>query len=560
MNNKIIIYQVFTRLFGNSNTTRKENGTLAENGCGKMSFFDAATLRRIKKLGVTHVWYTGIIRHASKTDYSAYGIPRQHPAVVKGNAGSPYAITDYYDVDPDLADNIDDRMSEFERLVERSHKAGLKVIIDFVPNHVARQYKSVKKTEGVKDLGETDDTGMGFSPRNNFYYCTDTPFEPYFDLNDETGTPYSEFPAKATGNDHFDSHPGINDWYETVKLNYGIDYCDAGGRSYHFDPIPDTWQKMVDIISFWAGKGIDGFRCDMAEMVPTEFWSWAIAKVKSAHPDILFIGEVYNPSLYRSFVACGFDYLYDKVGMYDCLCGVMRGHCRASEITRQWQSVDDIKDNMLYFLENHDELRIASDFLAGDARRGVPAAIVSILMNKNPFMLYAGQEFGERGMDKEGFSGLDGRTTIFDYWTVLSLYHGYINRRKLTDGEKSLEKKYSMLLNLANKEKAISDGLFFDLMYANQDGNLFNQSSLYAFLRKCSNEVLLVVANFSQEEAECSVRLPHHAFEYLNLPEKTVTASDLLSEGNAISFELKPDCLVHMSVPGCGGRIYKFKV
>ena len=560
MNNKIIIYQVFTRLFGNSNTTRKENGTLAENGCGKMSFFDAATLRRIKKLGVTHVWYTGIIRHASKTDYSAYGIPHQHPAVVKGNAGSPYAITDYYDVDPDLADNIDDRMSEFEQLVERSHKAGLKVIIDFVPNHVARQYKSVKKPEGVKDLGETDDTGMGFSPRNNFYYCTDTPFEPYFDLNDETGTPYSEFPAKATGNDHFDSHPGINDWYETAKLNYGIDYCDAGGRSYHFDPIPDTWQKMVDIISFWAGKGIDGFRCDMAEMVPTEFWSWAIAKVKSAHPGILFIGEVYNPSLYRSFVACGFDYLYDKVGMYDCLCGVMRGHCRASEITRQWQSVDDIKDNMLYFLENHDELRIASDFLAGDARRGVPAAIVSILMNKNPFMLYAGQEFGERGMDKEGFSGLDGRTTIFDYWTVQSLYHGYVNRRKLTDGEKSLEKKYSMLLNLANKEKAISDGLFFDLMYANQDGNLFNQSSLYAFLRKCSNEVLLVVANFSQEEAECSVRLPHHAFEYLNLPEKTVTASDLLSEGNAISFELKPDCLAHMSVPGCGGRIYKFKV
>lgn len=560
MNNKIIIYQVFTRLFGNSNTTRKENGTLAENGCGKMSFFDAATLRRIKKLGVTHVWYTGIIRHASKTDYSAYGIPRQHPAVVKGNAGSPYAITDYYDVDPDLADNIDDRMSEFERLVERSHKAGLKVIIDFVPNHVARQYKSVKKTEGVKDLGETDDTGMGFSPRNNFYYCTDTPFEPYFDLNDETGTPYSEFPAKATGNDHFDSHPGINDWYETVKLNYGIDYCDAGGRSYHFDPTPDTWQKMVDIIGFWAGKGIDGFRCDMAEMVPTEFWSWAIAKVKSAHPGILFIGEVYNPSLYRSFVACGFDYLYDKVGMYDCLCGVMRGHCRASEITRRWQSVDDIKDNMLYFLENHDELRIASDFLAGDARRGVPAAIVSILMNKNPFMLYAGQEFGERGMDKEGFSGLDGRTTIFDYWTVQSLYHGYVNRRKLTDGEKALEKKYSMLLNLANKEKAISNGLFFDLMYANQDGNLFNQSSLYAFLRKCSNEVLLVVANFSQEEAECSVRLPHHAFEYLNLPEKTVTASDLLSEGNAISFELKPDCLVHMSVPGCGGRIYKFKV
>ena len=560
MNDKIIIYQVFTRLFGNHSTTRKENGTLAENGCGKMSFFDATTLRRIKRLGITHVWYTGIIRHASKTDYSAYGIPRQHPAVVKGNAGSPYAITDYYDVDPDLADNVDDRMAEFEQLVERTHKAGLKAIIDFVPNHVARQYKSVKKPEGVKDLGEDDDTGMGFSPRNNFYYCVNTPFEPYFDLNDKDGTAYSECPAKATGNDHFDNHPGINDWYETVKLNYGVDYCDAGGRSYHFDPIPDTWRKMVDIILFWAGKGVDGFRCDMAEMVPTEFWSWAIGKVKAAYPGILFIGEVYNPSLYRSFVACGFDYLYDKVGMYDCLCGVMRSTCPASAITYQWQSVDDIKEHMLYFLENHDELRIASDFLAGDARRGIPAAIVSVLMNSNPFMLYAGQEFGERGMDKEGFSGLDGRTTIFDYWTVSTLYNGYVNRRKLSEDEKALEKTYSLLLNMANNEKAVSNGLFFDLMYANQDGNLFNQSKQYAFLRKYANEVLLVVVNFAQEETECSVCLPHHAFEYLGIPEKTITASDLLSKGDTTSFELKAGNVIKMSVPRYGGRVYKFTV
>ncbi len=560
MNDKIIIYQVFTRLFGNRSTTRKENGTLAENGCGKMSFFDATTLRRIKRLGITHVWYTGIIRHASKTDYSAYGIPRQHPAVVKGNAGSPYAITDYYDVDPDLADNVDDRMAEFEQLMERTHKAGLKVIIDFVPNHVARQYKSVKKPEGVKDLGEDDDTGMSFSPRNNFYYCVNTPFEPYFDLNGKDGTAYSECPAKATGNDHFDNHPGVNDWYETVKLNYGVDYCDAGGRSYHFDPIPDTWQKMVDIISFWAGKGVDGFRCDMAEMVPTEFWSWAIGKVKAAYPGILFIGEVYNPSLYRSFVACGFDYLYDKVGMYDCLCGVMRGSCPASAITYQWQSVDDIKEHMLYFLENHDELRIASDFLAGDARRGIPAAIVSVLMNSNPFMLYAGQEFGERGMDKEGFSGLDGRTTIFDYWTVPTLYNGYVNRRKLSEDEKALEKTYSLLLNMANNEKAASNGLFFDLMYANQDGNLFNQSKQYAFLRKYANEVLLVVVNFAQEETECSVCLPHHAFEYLGIPEKTVAASDLLSKGDTASFKLKAESVIKMSVPGYGGRVYKFTV
>ena len=310
MNDKIIIYQVFTRLFGNRSFVRKENGTLVENGCGKMSFFDTATLRRIKKLGVTHIWYTGIIRHATKTDYSAYDIPRQHPAVVKGNAGSPYAITDYYDVDPDLADDVDNRMIEFENLVARTHKIGLKVIIDFVPNHVARQYKSIKKPDGVKDLGETDDTVMGFSPQNNFYYCVNMPFEPYFDLNDEAGTPYSEFPAKATGNDHFDNHPGVNDWYETVKLNYGVDYCDAGGRSCHFQPIPDTWMKMEGILKFWAGKGVDGFRCDMAEMVPIEFWDWVIRSLKTDYPHLLFIGEVYNPSFYKSFVSAGFGCIF----------------------------------------------------------------------------------------------------------------------------------------------------------------------------------------------------------------------------------------------------------
>ena len=547
-----------TRLFGNRSMVRKENGTLAENGCGKISFFDASILRRIRKLGVTHVWYTGIIRHANKTDYSAYGIPRQHPAVVKGNAGSPYAITDYYDIDPDLADDVNKRMAEFEALVGRTHKAGMKVIIDFVPNHVARQYKSVAKPEGVNDLGEADDKRMGFSTKNNFYYCVDLPFEPYFDLNDETGLPYSEFPAKATGNDHFDSHPGVNDWYETVKLNYGVDYCDAGGRSCHFTPRPDTWAKMVAILKFWAGKGIDCFRCDMAEMVPVEFWNWAIAEVKSCCPELLFIGEVYNPALYRSYVAAGFDYLYDKVGMYDCLCGVMRGTCAASAITWQWQAVDDIRDRMLYFLENHDEVRLASDFLAGDAKRGLPALAVSALMYKNPFMLYAGQEFGERGMDKEGFSGRDGRTTIFDYWTVNSLYSGYVDRKKLTPNEKALEKFYTKLLNVAVSEKAVSDGQFFDLMYANNGSYGFNPDRHYAFLRKYGDEVIFVVANFSDVDVECEVHIPAHAFDVLGLPETTVKAIDLLSTGHPESMELKTDGNVKVNVSANGCKVYKF--
>ncbi|MCD8210330.1 MAG: alpha-amylase family protein, partial [Prevotella sp.] len=471
---KIIIYQVLPRLLGNKCLERKVNGTFEENGCGKMSFFDDSILQRIKALGITHIWYTGIIRHALTKDYSKFGIPKEHPAIVKGNAGSPYAIADYYDVDPDLADDVDRRISEFEELVKRTHKAGLKVIIDFVPNHVARQYKSVAKPKDIQDLAEKDDPNMGFSPQNNFYYCVGQRFEPSFDLYCGQAEPYVEFPAKATGNDRFDNHPEKNDWYETIKLNYGVDYCDFGGKSYHFDPIPNTWDRMTEILKFWASKGVDGFRCDMAEMVPKEFWAYSIEKIKRLHPNILFIGEVYNPGLYRVYLASGFDYLYDKVGMYDCLCGVMRGNCSAQMITQQWQNVNDILPHMLYFLENHDELRLASDFLTGNAYKGIPALIVESLMHQNPFMLYSGQEVGEKGMDAEGFSGQDGRTTIFDYWTVEGLYHEYIDRRKLTFKEKDLEKKYALILNIAKNEKAISKGEFFDLMYVNQDKPSFD--------------------------------------------------------------------------------------
>lgn len=556
---KILIYQIFTRLFGNRSHNCVENGTLAENGCGKMSFFDEQVLRRIKKLGVTHVWYTGVIRHASKTDYSSFGIPCQHPAVVKGRAGSPYAIVDYYDIDPDLADDVDQRMQEFEALLDRNHNAGLKVIIDFVPNHVARQYKSIRKPDGVKDFGETDDINKGFYPDNNFYYCPNESFNPSFDLKADADEPYREYPAKATGNDNFCNRPGINDWYETVKLNYGIDYCDAGGRSYHFNPVPDTWHKMKDVLSFWAAKGVDGFRCDMAEMVPSEFWTWCINMIKADHPNIMFIGEVYNPSLYRSYLGSGFDYLYDKVGMYDCLCRIIRGESPASDITYQWQAVDDIKDHMLYFMENHDEVRLASDFLSGNAFKALPAAIVSALLYNNPFMLYAGQEFGERGMDKEGFSGLDGRTTIFDYWTVTSLYNGYVNRRKLTSCEKRLEKAYSTILNIAKNEKAVSQGMFFDLMYVNPKSDIFDPYCQYAFIRKFDKESLLVVVNFSDSDVICGVNIPQHAFDCMQITEKSVKATDLLT-GDSVTLTLKADSAVKLNVPAYSGRIYKFLV
>lgn len=558
MKRKIIIYQVFTRLFGNRNTTRVPNGTLRVNGTGKMSDFDVERLRRIHDMGFTHVWYTGVIRHATATDYSKHGIPRQHPSVVKGVAGSPYAITDYYDIDPDLADDIDRRMDEFQLLVDRTHQAGMKVVIDFVPNHVAREYHSIMKPDGVRDLGEDDDTGKHFSPTNNFYYCPGQPFVSPVQPK-EGEEPYVENPAKSTGNDRFDNCPGRNDWYETVKLNYGIDYCDAGGRSYHFDPVPNTWVKMTDILLYWASKDIDGFRCDMAEMVPPAFWAYATRIVKERYPRIVFIGEVYDTNQYRNYIQSGFDYLYDKVGMYDCLRDVVCDRRPASSITYYWQHVDDIRQHMLYFLENHDEQRIASDFFCGSGAKAIPAVIVAALMGNNPFMVYAGQEFGERGMDAEGFSGRDGRTTIFDYWCVDTIRRGYFDRRHLTQDEMHLQLKYQQILHIANREAAVREGEFFDLMYVNPQTWKFNPRHEYAFLRKFEDEVLLVVANFGPDRVNTSVNIPAHAFDFLGLPEKEVRAIDLLT-GQEMNIELKRDGAVDMDLRPYTGRIYKFSI
>lgn len=548
MTDKVIIYQVFTRLFGNRNTTRKECGTIAENGSGKFNDFDSKTLKTIKKLGVSHIWYTGVIRHATQTNYSQYGIPSQSATVVKGKAGSPYAICDYYDVDPDLAVNVEKRMDEFDKLVVRTHKAGLKVMIDFVPNHVAREYKSICKPEGIEDLGANDDKSQGFCPQNNFYYCPGCHFEPSFDKGD-----YDEYPARATGNDHFDNHPGINDWYETVKLNYGVDYWTRFG---HFSPVPDTWDKMVEILLFWASKGIDGFRCDMAEMVPAAFWDYATAKVKTQYPHIVFMGEVYNPSEYRNYINSGFDWMYDKVGMYDAMRAVICGQAPAHILTGAWQSVDDIKEHMVYFLENHDEQRIASDFFAGSALKGLPGMVASVLMKSSPFMLYAAEEYGEKGMDKEGFSGKDGRTTIFDYWSVDTLCRAEADA--LNEEERLVFAVHEKTLQIARKEKAV-DGDFYDLMYVNPSSENFNNEKQFAFLRKKDNELLIVVVNFDDRDVNIQVRIPSHAFEYLAIPEKKYKAKDLLS-GDKQDIVLSNDGLVPMSLASRGSRVWKITI
>lgn len=544
---KNIIYQIIPRLFANFNETRKHNGTKAENGCGKMADINDKALKSIADLGATHIWYTGIIRHATAELNS--------PAITKGLAGSPYAITDYYDVNPDLAVDEDKRMEEFEQLVARTHAAGMDVLIDFVPNHVAREYHSTHKPKGVEDLGEGDHPEWAFSPLNNFYYIPGEPLTMDIDLKG-----YQEYPAKVTGNDCFSSHPSNTDWYETVKLNYGVFY--QGGGEKQFFPIPSTWKKMADILLFWASKKIDGVRVDMAEMVPVEFFQWAIDKVKKKYPKFIFIGECYDPSRYDAYLKAGFDYLYDKVGMYDYLRGVTSKNWPVEGITAQWmQHSGERLNHMLYFLENHDEQRIASGFFCGDGTCAEPAMIVAATLNQCAVMVYMGQELGERGMDMEGFSGIDGRTTIFDYWGVKSIQawanKGQYDGANLSEEQRDLRLFYQRLLTIARDNKAIQKGLMYDITYAQGTG--FNKHEQYAFIRHWEDETLLVIINFHDREQHMHVRIPNDAFVYLGINEtKSTQATDLL-RGEQWTIPFNTSEAIELTLPAWRGVILKIK-
>lgn len=556
---KISVYQVLPRLFDNKNSTKKPHGTLEENGCGKLVNFNRDALKAIRDLGCTHVWYTGVLEHATKSSFE--GIPSDHPATVKGEAGSPYAIKDYYDIAPSLATMVPHRLLEFDDLVTRSHEAGLGVIIDFVPNHVARQYHSDSHPRHVQDLGAQDDVSKHFDPNNNFYYLPNETVRLDFDQTNEEPYHYYEHPAMATGNDLFSAHPTRNDWYETVKLNYGVDYL-AGRREY-FDPIPNTWQKMLEILTFWAARGVDGFRCDMAEMVPVAFWRWATEQMKRSFPDLIFIGEVYQPGLYVTFSEAGFDYLYNKVGLYDYLIEVLKGRQSARNLTHVWQAQDPrLQGRMLNFMENHDEQRLASDYIAGSGRRAFPAMAVSALVSNDGILTYFGQELGERGMESEGFSGQDGRTTIFDYWSLDSIqaWSGEDSKFRgdgLDDEQRSLRNLYERLLNAAIHRRSFSEGGFHDLMYANPQ----LPDDTYAFLRAAEGEVSLVVANFSNDERTMEVTLPKHAFESLHIPSGQVWQMEELLTGGESVAALSEDEGLCLTIPAwCAGVFYFTRV
>ncbi|UFH54352.1 alpha-amylase family glycosyl hydrolase [Spirosoma sp. KNUC1025] len=536
---KLIIYQIFTRLFGNQNITNKPHGSRDENGVGKFNDINDAALQSIRQFGATHIWFTGIVEHATQTDYSANGIRPDDPSVVKGKAGSPYAVKDYYDVDPDLAVNVPNRMGEFEALLQRTHAHGLSVIIDFVPNHVARQYQSDAKPSGVVDLGQKDDVTVEFSPNNNFYYL---PGQPFVSPDHGSGSrTYQEIPAKVTGSGSITATPDISDWYETVKLNYGVNIFDG---SRHVNPIPATWHQMLDILLFWAGKGVDGFRCDMAHYVPVEFWHWAIRRVKQRYPSLIFIAEIYEPGLYRSFIfEGGFDYLYDKVGLYDSVRRLMEGHGSCYELTRVWQQESgDFSQHMLRFLETHDEQRIASRFFTNDPWAAVPGMTLTATMHTGPLLIYFGQEVGVRAEGAEGFSGDDGRTTIFDYWG-LPRWQGWLNGGnydggKLSDDQRNLRSFYQQLNHLVRGSDAIQNGYFYDLQYVNDNGQSpgYDAHQMYSYLRYTDRQRLLIVCNFSNQYTyDTSVRIPENAFNAMGLDAtRTYHFTDIFLTNEAI--------------------------
>lgn len=515
---KVIIYQMLPRLWGNIGGKNIKNGTLKDNGCGKFSSIDTITLEYLRSLGVSHVWYTGIIRHATAEDSD--GCTPSSADWVKGRAGSPYSITDYYDVNPYLADEPENRMEEFHKLVERTHAAGLKVIIDFVPNHVARDYGRFAAAHpaptGMAALGESDDKSVHWKDSNDFFYYPGIPLA--LPIQNQT---YMEMPAMASGNS-YTSSPGVNDWYDTIKLNY----CDTH---------TETWEKMYDIVNFWAGQGVDGFRCDMVELVPPAFFKWLISRIKKDRPEMLFVAEVYQKTLYSKYIReIGFDLLYDKSGIYDTLRAIVEKNVKdsgvpvedwqsAKRITWNWQSLGDLQPYMLNFLENHDEQRFASDFFGCDARNSYAALYTALYLNNAPFMLYAGEEVGERGMDNEGFSGRDGRTSIFDWWAPSSLtrLYKYIHGEKeaLTPEEESMLDAYRKALKFAAEDNAVSKGTVYDLCYCNYASDGFNPDRHFAFLRDFEDETLLIVCNFSKNDADMKISIPEHAFNWMKMPE-----------------------------------------
>ena len=282
-------------------------------------------------------------------------------------------------------------------------------------------------------------------------------------------------------------------------------------------------------------------------------------------PSLIFIAEVYKKELYAQYIRnIGFDYLYDKSGLYDTLRTVVEKNVNddgmpvelwqsTTGITRNWQFLSDLQPYMLNFLENHDEQRFASDFFGKDAANTFAPLYVSLYLNTAPFMIYFGEETGERGMDEEGFSGCDGRTTIFDWWSVGSVRRlrkliaskGYLAtsvsglvKAGLKKEEAEIFLRFSQAVRFAAEDTAVGMGTTYDLCYCNMSSDGFDKNRHYAFLRDFEDHTLLVATNFSGHDSVMKLTIPEHDFEWMGIP---------------ISDELHPGKVIEVKVPARDG-------
>lgn len=587
---KPVVYQMLVRLFGNTKTTNRPWGTLEQNGVGTFADITPAALSGIRELGATHVWYTGVLHHALVRDYTAHGIANDDPDVIKGRAGSPYAIKDYYNVNPDLAVDPARRMEEFRALVERTHAAGLKVLIDLVPNHVARGYDSTR--EGVVDFGERDDKTVEYARDNNFYYIPGQAFRvpewpaDYRPLGGEAHPladgKFDEAPAKWTGNGSRSAQPKFDDWYETVKINFGVrpdgshDFDALPAEYLHRPPadhlafwadkdVPDTWEKFRDIALYWLDQGVDGLRFDMAEMVPVEFWSYLNAHIKARRPDALLLAEIYQPPIYRDYLGRGLmDAIYDKVDFYDHIKLVMRGEAGSARLASIVEDYADIDSKLLRFLENHDEQRIASPAFAGEARKGIPAMLVSAAIGKGPVLVYFGQEVGEPGAGDAGF-GKATRTTIFDYWGVPA-HQRWVNGGRYDGGalsadEQALRADYARILGFVRSAPAMR-GAYADLHAYNLEQTAGYSDRVHAFARWSPEQRLLVVANFDATQSQAfELAIPAEILANWHLEGAEQTLIEQLGSGERARLVVTPDGgTVSLNLPPLAARVYALEV
>lgn len=550
-----VIYQLFVRHFSNMDVDGVPWGDKERNGCGTFDGVTREGLGKLVDMGITHVWLTGILRHATRTSYP--GIEGQPESIVKGIAGSPYAVTDYYDVDPDLAQNPAKRMDEFQSLVDRCHTSGLIPLIDFIPNHVSRAYKAL--SPGKEDFGVDDDISVFFKRDNSYYYLMPdiAKGSPPFSLP-KGDWPGERVHAKVTGNNAVTWQPTEYDWYETVKLNYGYDFlsgmdCCRNLPDFltYVRDVPRVWRIMDDVLTFWQNKGIGGFRCDMAHMVPMPFWKWAIARARVRDTNVFFMAEAYDDHMKTmqgspvpALLDAGFSAIYDSPS-YKLARSIYESGNWANDFDKLNDNTNPLHEKGVRYVENHDEGRLCSALHWGGKGEAVARAIMTLMYasGKGPVLIYNGQEVGERAEGPGGFGGDNGRTSIFDYTCLPRLAkwvaYGSFEENKLSSDERKLRDFHCDLLNFI-QHPALSNGEFYGLNWSNMKNATFGRENgeaisghwVYAFLKhdSVSGKTLLVVCNLSPELdfTGLSVSLSRDALDWCGLSKEEIVLTDML--------------------------------